>query len=90
MTAYIYGARLSIEPRADGTLRPKGTTLLGWSLAFFVMALVAGLLGFSGLAGAATLVAKIVAVIAIAIFANLLALVLTAPDAIDKTMRGWR
>ena len=36
--------------------------MLGWALAFLVVAIVAGLLGFSGIAGAATNIAWILLV----------------------------
>jgi uncharacterized membrane protein YtjA (UPF0391 family) len=37
----------------------KEAAMLGWSLTFLILALVAGLLGFAGLAGAAAGIAKI-------------------------------
>ena len=52
------GALQRIEPRQGGRL--KGfTQMLRWALIFLVVALVAGLLGFTTLAGAATGIAKI-------------------------------
>lgn len=48
--------------------------MLKWALIFFIVALVAGGLGFSGVAGAAAGIAKVLAFIAIAIFVIFLAL----------------
>jgi uncharacterized membrane protein YtjA (UPF0391 family) len=44
----------------NGTWQSGGDmTLLNWALVFFVVALVAGILGFGGIAGAAVGIAKI-------------------------------
>lgn len=43
--------------------------MLGWALAFFIVALIAGALGFGGVAGAATGIAKILFFVFLAIFA---------------------
>jgi uncharacterized membrane protein YtjA (UPF0391 family) len=44
-----------------------GGSMLGWTLMFLVIALIAGALGFSGVAGAATGIAKILFFIFIAL-----------------------
>ncbi|HRO10413.1 DUF1328 domain-containing protein [Amaricoccus sp.] len=43
--------------------------MLGWALAFLVIALVAAILGFGGIAGAAISIAKIIFFVAIVLFA---------------------
>ncbi len=42
--------------------------MLGWALAFLVIALIAGALGFGGIAGAATGIAKILFVAFLILF----------------------
>ncbi len=42
--------------------------MIGWTITFLVVALVAALLGFGGVAGTAMEVAKIVFVVAVALF----------------------
>ena len=42
--------------------------MIGWTITFLVVALVAALLGFGGVAGSAMEVAKIVFVVAVALF----------------------
>jgi len=42
--------------------------MLGWVLTFLVVALIAGLLGFTGIAGASIEIAKIIFFIAIVLF----------------------
>ncbi len=37
----------------------KETSMLGWALTFFILAIIAALLGFGGIAGAAASIAKI-------------------------------
>ncbi|ABI76729.1 conserved hypothetical protein [Hyphomonas neptunium ATCC 15444] len=37
----------------------KETPMLGWALTFFILAIIAALLGFGGIAGAAASIAKI-------------------------------
>ena len=46
--------------------------MLRWALIFFIIALIAGLLGFTGIAGASIAIAKILFFIAISIFVILL------------------
>ncbi len=46
----------------------KGVPMLSWTLAFLVIALLAGLLGFAGIAGAAATIAKLLFVIFLALF----------------------
>ena len=46
--------------------------MLRWALIFFIVALIAGLLGFTGIAGASIAIAKILFFIAISIFVILL------------------
>ena len=41
--------------------------MLGWAVTFFIVAIVAGLLGFSGIAGAATNIAWILFVVGLII-----------------------
>jgi uncharacterized membrane protein YtjA (UPF0391 family) len=45
--------------RSTGPPEAKEEVMLGWSLTFLILALIAGLLGFAGLAGAAAGIAKI-------------------------------
>jgi uncharacterized membrane protein YtjA (UPF0391 family) len=47
---------------------PGGTFMLYWALVFFVVALVAGLLGFTGIAIAAAGVSKILFVVFLVLF----------------------
>jgi uncharacterized membrane protein YtjA (UPF0391 family) len=49
-----------------------GETMLKWALIFFVISIVAGLLGFTGIASGAAGIAKILFYIAIAILVILL------------------
>ena len=42
--------------------------MLGWALAFLVIALVAAILGFGGIAGTAVSIAKIIFAVAIILF----------------------
>ena len=42
--------------------------MLRWAIAFFIIALIAGALGFSGVAGAATNIAYILAVLFLILF----------------------
>jgi uncharacterized membrane protein YtjA (UPF0391 family) len=46
----------------------KGIHMLGWTLMFLVIALVAGVLGFGAVAGAAAGIAKILFVVFIVLF----------------------
>lgn len=46
--------------------------MLGWALTFFVVAIVAGVLGFSGIAGAAVNIAWILFVVGLLLAAVLL------------------
>ncbi len=43
--------------------------MLGWALTFFIIALIAAVLGFGGIAGTAIGIAKIIFFVAIALFA---------------------
>lgn len=43
--------------------------MLGWAIAFLVVALIAGALGFGGIAGAATGIAKILFFVFLVVFA---------------------
>ena len=56
--------------------------MLKWALIFFVISIVAGLLGFSGIAAGTATIAKWLFFIAIAIFAIFLVLGLLAGEAI--------
>jgi uncharacterized membrane protein YtjA (UPF0391 family) len=49
--------------RAVLTLDVKELIMLGWAIAFLVIALIAALLGFGGVAGAAAGIAKIIFVV---------------------------
>jgi len=42
---------------ASPSLSPKGILMLGWSITFLVVAILAGVLGFSGIAGTASSIA---------------------------------
>lgn len=42
--------------------------MLGWSIAFFVIALIAAVLGFTGIAGTAVGIAKILAIVFLVLF----------------------
>ena len=53
---------------AAAPLLLEKTTMLGWAITFLVIALIAGLLGFSGIAGGATQIAIIIAVVAVILF----------------------
>lgn len=43
--------------------------MLHWTLAFLIVALISGLLGFGGISGVATDMAKVVCVLAVVMFA---------------------
>lgn len=43
--------------------------MLGWALAFLIIALIAAAVGFGGIAGAAVTIAKIIFVVALVLFA---------------------
>jgi uncharacterized membrane protein YtjA (UPF0391 family) len=45
----------------------KGNNMLGWSVTFFIVALIAGALGFSGIAGSAAGIAQILFVVFLAL-----------------------
>jgi uncharacterized membrane protein YtjA (UPF0391 family) len=51
--------QLSAAPAVIHAYFLGGTTMLGWALTFFILAIVAGLLGFFALAGLAAEIAKI-------------------------------
>jgi uncharacterized membrane protein YtjA (UPF0391 family) len=42
--------------------------MLGWSIAFFIIAIVAAALGFGGIAGAATGIAKLLFIVFVVLF----------------------
>jgi uncharacterized membrane protein YtjA (UPF0391 family) len=49
--------------------QPKGETdMLGWALAFLVIALIAGVLGFGGIAGTSAGIAQVLFVVFIILF----------------------
>ena len=52
----------------DQSTNPGGPALLRWALIFFVLALVAGVLGFGGIAGAAAGIAKLLFYIFVVVF----------------------
>jgi uncharacterized membrane protein YtjA (UPF0391 family) len=56
--------------------------MLRWALLFFILSIVAGIIGFSGVAMATAGIAKILFFIAVAIFLVFLVLGLTAGEAI--------
>jgi uncharacterized membrane protein YtjA (UPF0391 family) len=56
--------------------------MLKWALIFFVISIIAGVLGFSGIAAGAATIAKWLFFIALAIFVLLLALALIAGEAL--------
>ena len=43
--------------------------MLGWSLSFLLVAILAGFLGFGGIAGTATEIAKVLFIVALVLFA---------------------
>tara|TARA_R110000751_G_scaffold307911_2_gene435245 strand:- start:56805 stop:57050 length:246 start_codon:yes stop_codon:yes gene_type:complete len=51
--AYLKVSNLKIQQTEE-------TTMLGWALMFFIIAIVAAVFGFGGIAGAATGIAKII------------------------------
>lgn len=54
---------------ARPTQTPKGpTTMLRWAIGFFVLALIAAVLGFGGLAGDMSYIAKILVLLFIVMF----------------------
>jgi uncharacterized membrane protein YtjA (UPF0391 family) len=68
------------EPkRFSASIRFKETTMLGWALIFFILALVAGYFGFIGLAGLAASIAKIL---------FLIFLVLLVISFVSRALRG--
>ena len=58
--------------------------MLKWALVFFLISLVAGLLGFTGVAAGSAAIAKVLFFIAIVIFAIFLILGLTVYKRISK------
>jgi len=50
------------------TERAKAKVMLGWTITFLVIALVAGILGFTGIAGAAVGIARILFAIFLVLF----------------------
>jgi uncharacterized membrane protein YtjA (UPF0391 family) len=48
------------------------TTMFGWAVSFLVVAIIAGVFGFSGVAGTATGIAKILFVVGLVVFLVLL------------------
>jgi uncharacterized membrane protein YtjA (UPF0391 family) len=42
--------------------------MLGWSIAFFIIAIIAAALGFGGIAGAATGIAKLLFIVFVILF----------------------
>lgn len=63
----------------DRDIPKEGSEMLGWSLTFFVLAIVAAICGFTGIAGAAAGIAKIL------FFVFLLLLIVSA---LSRSMRG--
>lgn len=45
-----------------------GKVMLSWSITFFVIALIAAVLGFTGIAGAAVSIAKVLAIVFLVLF----------------------
>lgn len=54
--------------------------MLGWALAFLIIALIAGVLGFGGIAGASVGIAKFLFLVFVALF--IIAM-------IARAVRGW-
>lgn len=48
--------------------------MLGWSIAFFIIAIIAAALGFGGIAGAATGIAKLLFIVFVILFTGSLIL----------------
>lgn len=61
-------ALVSGRDRGRSRMKTKGKAMLRYAVAFLVIALVAGLIGFSGLAAGAVSVAKILFLIFLALF----------------------
>lgn len=59
--AFIHTLPISYKERGE-------YNMLGWSVTFFIIALVAAVLGFTGVAGAAVGIAKILAVVFLVLF----------------------
>lgn len=54
--------------------------MLGWALTFFIVALIAGVLGFTGIAGAAVGIAEILFFAFLVLFAVMLAMGRSRPS----------
>lgn len=54
--------------RVDRSTPNTGIAMLSWSITFFIIALIAGVLGFGGIAGAASSIAQILFFIFLGIF----------------------
>lgn len=51
--------RVSFSQAGGTVIQTKEISMLGWALTFFILAIIAALLGFGGIAGAAASIAKI-------------------------------
>jgi uncharacterized membrane protein YtjA (UPF0391 family) len=58
-------ARRSFQPALQ---KREEQTMLGWAMAFLVIAIIAAILGFGGVAGTAIAAAKIIFAVAIILF----------------------
>jgi uncharacterized membrane protein YtjA (UPF0391 family) len=61
-------------PLPDGIAGGQGGKgiMLGWAIAFLIIALIAGVLGFTGLAGTAMWIAKVIFVVFLILFVLML------------------
>ena len=57
------GTRALIDTFCDESFVTGNDVMLGWALAFLILALIAGYMGFFGLAGAAATIAKLLLVV---------------------------
>jgi len=62
-TLLVYGYAAFLRP-----LTYKEYAMFGWSISFLIIAIIAGIFGFSGIAGTAVGVAKILFVVGLVMF----------------------
>jgi uncharacterized membrane protein YtjA (UPF0391 family) len=54
--------------RRNGAIKERIAVMLGWSLAFFIIAIIAGVFGFTGISAAAAGIAKILFFVFLVLF----------------------
>jgi uncharacterized membrane protein YtjA (UPF0391 family) len=60
---------LVASPRFTGQRKPESEVImLGWAVTFLVIALIAGLLGFTGIAGTSVWIAQVLFVVFLVLF----------------------